>query len=490
MAAVTRELKIDYGGFIIGLTTNRVITGKMEIEESYEVTVVTFEFGIQADTEAAFIAEIALVETAFSKPRQKLTITQGSGTIKEFDPTKASDKNTGFNADPVITKRQDIGDTGRSRIYGVTITFDMPADIAGQLARRDSRIRFEIDPSNVAKLEITGTYTAQDDKDAKEQFDDKIDAYITVIINNNKATSGADRIFQVVEKITDVDETDKILDFTIRLEEIRYPETRTISDQDDFAQQSIIIKRQRLYEGDSPMRGSGFSGPRIGKDGEIVKVTGVKRLVRLEVNYEVKLNTDHTILVQSSQQIANEYKNFYLAISRPWIIESAKALELVIVAVTNEEPEFDPAAGVLRARIQMLATEGQSADKMIIEFELTEKIHEESGNVLIPIWDGNRFARYIFQGPARRIRTTIERYRVMGHQRALKFSDLSPAPLGNWWPVSHDITTVPLILGRGDFGDADTVLNVTDIIAEKIWEWGIRKKVGSRSGRTIARVRP
>lgn len=501
MAAVTRELKIDYGGFIVGLTTDRVITGKMEIEESYETAVVSFEFGIQKDTEAAFVAEIALVEAAFSKPRLKLTIMQGSGLIKEFDPTKATDKNTGFNADPVITKRQDVGDTGRSRVYGVTVTFDMPADIATQQARRDRRTVFGLDASNVGTIELTGTYTAFDNKDAREQFDDNIAALITVITTT--FGSGGDRIYEEVERRIDLDETDKILDFAIRLKEIRYPQSKTLTDELSMVSQSILVKRTDDNSGDSPGGPTGVIESFSTKSKEAVKA---KRLIRLEVNYQVNINIPSGSLVRSSKQIENDYKNFYLKISRPWIIESAKALDVSVVAIVGEDVEPDPATGVIRARVSILATEGgkrgvtggnRGKGVKIIEFELTEKIHEESGLVLVPVWDGDRFSRLVFQGPGRRIRTRTERYRALGEANIDElFGTFSLKPVEDtWWPVSQDTQAIPLFLGskgsKGSKGDGTSIIKVTDIINELIWEFGKRKnasaKKGKGSGRTGSR---
>src|SRR3989304_44511 len=114
---LTRELSIVYGGVTFGGATDRQITEWIKEEDSFDAGWLEFEFITVAATEALFKTEVDAVRDALRKPRQDLTVVQGAVTTLS---RKQSD-NTGFDANPHITKDGDPADTGRSRHFRVRI---------------------------------------------------------------------------------------------------------------------------------------------------------------------------------------------------------------------------------------------------------------------------------------------------------------------------------------------------------------------------------
>jgi len=72
VAAVDREITINYGGFIVGGAvapgSERLIDGALRIDKSFTSLTVSFDFVISSNTEAGFATEVFLAEAAFRAP--------------------------------------------------------------------------------------------------------------------------------------------------------------------------------------------------------------------------------------------------------------------------------------------------------------------------------------------------------------------------------------------------------------------------------------
>ena len=140
-AAVTRELEVEYGDFRFGGDTDNLIHSFNRGEKNYESETWTFEVLVTGTTEANFFSATEDIERAFRIPRQRLIIRQGSETLRDLNPLQ----NSGYNSLPRIVKVGGEFDTGRSRMYTVSVDFELPADLQGQDGRRESTTTITFD---------------------------------------------------------------------------------------------------------------------------------------------------------------------------------------------------------------------------------------------------------------------------------------------------------------------------------------------------------
>lgn len=159
MPAVSRELSVAYGTITVGGASSiYLLDGPVSIDEGPDEINVSFRFSMVAANEADFDSQIAALETAFRTPRQNLTITQGAAQIYPFSHSG----NTGFDAEPVIRKlTDDLGDSGRSRSYEVSIRLGAPADVYAQSGRRHARVAFDYTPGRRRTISFSGEWVVQ-----------------------------------------------------------------------------------------------------------------------------------------------------------------------------------------------------------------------------------------------------------------------------------------------------------------------------------------
>ena len=126
--ALTREIIVTYGAYVISTATGRDLDGKVQVSRNFTTGTATFSFIVYGSTHAAFSASVLAVEAAFRIPHQAFTITQGGQTLV----SALHATSTGFDAAPEIVKQEDVGDTGRSRRYTVTIEWGLPANTGAE----------------------------------------------------------------------------------------------------------------------------------------------------------------------------------------------------------------------------------------------------------------------------------------------------------------------------------------------------------------------
>lgn len=374
MPAVVRELSIVYGATTVGGTTDRLLDYPIDVIESADRGSLRFRFTTSAATEAAFDAEVAALEAAFRDVRLRLRLIQGAATLYDWDPAT----NTGFNHVARIDKvGEDAAHTGRTRAYEVTIEFELPADVYDQSGRRHAHVIIDYTPARKRRLTITGEYTATGGNGARAQYQANIGAYATTL------TGGLGGTWELAEETHDEDETDKVLRF-------RRVYDQVISDQSSSGLGDTAIVRHALsISVMRPRPGDGTGG------GE------VKRPLEATARYQAWVDRD----------VSTDLENIYTSRLRSWLVDRVEAVANGDqAAVVEESPEYDAPENRISVSLRILITDGGS----LLAYSETAEAETNAGWVFVPTWSGNRWAKYVYQGPATARRTWTITRRVLG----------------------------------------------------------------------------
>lgn len=356
MPIVDTEISIEYGGFIIGGTTDRIMDSKIQLEDSFESAAIEFSFVIAKNSEADFNTEIGLVEDAFRVPDQLLEFKINAAVMKSLSQTG----NTGLDAVPRILKREDKKDTGRSRRYTVRIEFGRPADNIGTSGRRTHTVEVAHDESRRRTITISGVYTAiPPATSARAAYDAGIGGFQSGIIT---AVGG---VYDLTTETAEENRTDKLLNFSRTLLEIKKGQAGAAADDPAVINQSLIITRQRVGPGDS--------------------LRNTRRFTTLIANYSASISFDVTTDLDSKWDSIPSF-----------IVSEAEALHgLSGVAVTREEPSFDLDGNRITAVVEMIGFTGSS----VLQSRVTTTVSTNFGFRLPPAWTGDPESKYDFQGP-------------------------------------------------------------------------------------------
>ena len=369
MPAVTRDLAITYGALVCGGSTNRLIDGYLKIDKSFTTASLSFDLIITAASDSLFATEIALVEAAFREPFQDLLVEQGSSALLELKPSN----NTGLNTMPSISKSGDPRDTGRSRKYSIRIDCELPADNAPTVGLRESSVNVSFTPSRKRRVTISGVVTAQSADDARAKYEAIIDTYTAAVL---AALGGTYELGE--EPTTTNDYEDKTISFTQIFDEIIYSEAGSASDV-RIVRQVVVISRGQTGPGDS--------------------ASYAKRLVNLSCTYEAWIDKDET---QDLPKVWDSIK--------AWVYTQIQnTFATGVIAVMDSSPRYDFTENRITVSISALGTSGSP----YIEYRSTTQISDVFGVILVPAWDGDPLAKYAYQGPATRRRTSTAVLRVL-----------------------------------------------------------------------------
>jgi hypothetical protein len=376
MPAVTRELKITYGSYVVGGSTDKLIDGYVNVTKDFVAASIEFSFVITAASEAAFKTAIDAAELAFRTPFQNLTVEQGAVTL--LDLSHSTD--TGFNSEPKILKRQDNLNTGRSRKYTVEITFGMPADTGvPEEGIRNSSTNVAYLPSRKRQVTISGVATAISGTASRAKYEAIIDAFAASILT---ALGGSYELGE--EPSTDNDYADKEINFSRVYDEIIYSEAGSASDS-AIVRMIFKITRGRIAPGDHPN-------------------SGAQRLVALDGNFDCWIDKSVT------QDLGSKWTSI-----RNWIYqEMDSAFPGGALAITEVTPEFDYTDNRITAKVTGIKSTGSN----LITKTRTEDTNVQTGVVLVPAWNGNPLSKYRYQGPATSVRTVTISKRVLGDASA------------------------------------------------------------------------
>jgi len=527
MPAVTRLLEIDYGGFIVGGAGDAILTDLIRIQEvSYERAIVEFTFSMEkAVSDADFATKVQAAEAAFRTPRQDLVIRQGGNIVRTYSHTNS----TGFNAQPFISKIGDPGgDTSRTRIYTVRIEFQLPADLAGQNGRRDSRVELRWDGSRNRFLTISGTYTALTAAGARAQYLAQIQAYVTSITGTLTGT------WEVTEEEVATDDADKVAEFRIVLEDLGYNQSLSALDDNRIVRQTLRVTVQQdlssnaqgsLSIPDVAGRLSAFESAAALSNQAVGSTAAEQKARVLAIESAMANNNDGsrsisvdplvTVLITYDawidKTVTQNLSELWESTIKPHIIESATSVlgesgDPSTATLVRIAPEYDLDDNRISASVEMLA----AGDSNLTEFRLSTSMKDIFGTGIVPVHDdGAPYAKYVFRGPARRVFTrSIHRKAVQKNARRRPkwggFFNAAPAgqnlfggffgikpdrapgpgaivspagrshnidkPLGEvptgFLPITNDNTETPIVVGFSSDG-----LPVTEERIEEVWEY-------------------
>ena len=374
MPAVTRELKITYGSYVVGGSTDNLIDGYINLTKNFSESSVEFEFVITAAREAAFKTAIDAAELAFRTPFQNLTVEQGAVTL--LDLSHSTD--TGFNSNPSILKQEDDLNTGRSRKYVVRIDFGMPADTttAPSEGIRDSSTNVIYTAARKRQVSISGIATAVAGTDSRAKYEAIIDAFCASILTGLGGTYELGD-----EPTTENDYGDKVLEFTRNYDEIIYSEAGVANDP-EIVRMAFGVNRKRVAPGDLPL-------------------SGAVRLISVEARFSCWI--DKTV----TQDLEAKWENTI----KEWVYgQMADIYSAGTLAVTDSTVSYDFTENSINGVVTGAIATGSS----VISLTRTEDKTLQTGVTLVPAWNGDPLSKYAYQGPVTANRTVTIQKRILG----------------------------------------------------------------------------
>lgn len=468
---VTRDLQITYAGVTIGGSTARQIQGDPRmtvVDKDYTTARYEFDFITTAASDAAFATEVATLEAAFRTPRGDLVVTQGGQTLLSLKQSN----NTGFDAAPVISKPGDLADTGRSRLYHVSIEFGLPADNVGTDFRRFSTVTVEYSASRRRTVTVEATYTANSTDGTTgsfAQYRANIATYMATVLSGIDSSATFER---VGEPSVQRNETDKVTVAVLVYREILKNQSASALDDTGIVDPVLVFTRQRMAPGDSVgtsvgvvSTGTGLSGPGAGGNtvaeiptqGGLGTTVGQVRPTVLTLDYSCSL----------SKEITTDIKGKWTGTIRPFLIQQAANYSGGGVILMEEAPNF---GDVYENRFSARMTFHTYPSTILMQ-RITVKDATNYGKILRGVWDGDPFSFYEYQGKAVRIKTiTQEREEVTALSDANAYVERlvreAAAAVGlanpaNWVVLSH--TPGAPVLRRGLDGGQQVYVAVCTI---------------------------
>lgn len=375
--AVTRSLKITYGSTYVGGDSTYLIHGPVRLEKSYAAFRVSFQVVVQNDTASTFKSNCATLEAAFRTPRQDLTIEMEGQTFVSYSHSG----NTGFLSEPGIVNAGDTAaDTGRSRLYDVSVAVQLPADLTGQSGRADSTVTLDYDAARRRRITIAGRYTALGGNSASDQYEASIGSYASSILSS----LGSGGTFDLIREDEVPDDADKNCAFVREYQEVLYAPTSGGLSHASIRGATTVYSRRRPAPGDSPDK-------------------AVKRLEEVTVAFSCSVDND----------VSTSLESLYGDSVRPYVLSQAATLfGASATAVVDESRTFDKSANTISAVLDLRMVIGGG---VLIEYSRAVAVEDEKGVLLQPAWDGaSRYAKRKFAGIGRRVRTTTSIERALG----------------------------------------------------------------------------
>lgn len=408
--AVTRELSIQYAGVTLGGTSAinllhhpyrlRREFGRVRFEG--RVTVV--DNSSEANAWAAWTA----MEAAFSKPNQDLVITQGGQST-----TYSHANNTGFLGRPECRKLGDK-DTGRSRTYEVSLECKVPNPIASKNGLMEATSVISTSPSGRRSYQLTGTFTASGSNGALAQYTANIAALLTALEQEIDPAATWER--DIAPKREDREDENKILKFSRTGQEVIYADSQGALNNASIKNQKLAITRTRIAPGD---------------------VSGAERPVEIAVLYDADID----------KSLTQDLAGFYTSTIQPYLIQvGLAAAGGSSGALVKDSPGLDYPNNRISATIEMLVVTGSS----ILSRTLRTRDTDQLGKVLLPVHDGNPYAKEKFQGPASRTRLIVDTKITLGGGSGAAGGGLGSRGIGVGDLQSGFIDQVNEILGRGE----------------------------------------
>lgn len=407
---VPRELSVSFGAYTIGGTNDnvRIDAGPdgrdrftlRQTDTETEFSCLVLVAGRNPGTydwsgsgASAFETECQALEAAVTDRRQRVRVLCGpslSVSLLDLNPAGAD----GIDVRGEIERvSDDDANTGRSRVYRVTVRAGREAQhtvaLAGEEALRDFEWSVDYNAGGVRTLTVSGEYTKHTSSGttATEQYADQIAARVSAITT---AIGGTWEAKPVSEQLDPVDLEDAVVRFRRVYEELYLAQSQAATDDADLVGQRLTVNVVGEHPGDT------------GSD--------VRRLVRVEVAYEAFLHTS------ASETARAKYAGTIL----PWLIAHARDVAgASAVALVQQARDYDDRTRRITARLTLLA----AASGSTLSRSITTVEEADRGLAVVSVWTGDPLAAYVFQGPQVSIRRVTETTRRLGTPE-----DLTSAP--------------------------------------------------------------
>lgn len=403
-AAVTREYKITWGTFVVAGTTERILHGPVRVAKAFEQGSISFQVSVRGTSDATFAANCAEMESEFTKRRQRILFQIGASTFLDWNPSG----NTGFDQVATCEKAGTEGaDSGRSRLYDVTLTAALPA--TDENGRRDMRVSVEWTASRIKIVTIEGTFTALTGNDATDQYESQIAALCASVLSGIGGTYDS---LPINEK-TDRNDQDKVIEFVRVYRQKIFNQSAGSLNNAAIVEDSLTFRRAINQPGDSR--------------------ANIKRLEDILVSYACSVDRNQT----------TDLTALYDDTIRPFLVSTFESeYSPSQKDVVSEEKIIDPVANTIGAAIVFRAAIDTQTTIMSME---KRKIIEDPETVLTGVWSGKFFTKYVDQGIGTRRRLSIRAVRKLGvHYPIMRVGGASGEMFGDDFGTS----------GAGDGGGA------------------------------------
>lgn len=372
-SAVTRELVITYGGFSVGGSTEYEITGPIQLHQTFESASLSFAILVRGDTASAFKTACDAVVAAFRARDVAFTVTYEGQTHLSLNPTT----NTGYNTSATVAKAGDAAaDTGRSRLYNVTIVGTYPAeDLDG---RRDSRISISLDASRRMTISYSGTWTADGSNGAVAAYLAGSPSWMAA----QNGIFGAGRTLELVDENYEPDRNNKELSFRAVWRQIAYAQSAASLDHAAVVDHSFRIRVNKPFPGDSG--------------------SGIIRLREVTVQFACAVDMSQT------QDLDALWADTLLPYIDAQVTAETGASQ---IARVDEDADFDATANRITASVHYRCVVGATG---VIESRVTVGYDEQSGIDFTGVWTSDPLAHYADVGPATQLRVVQRRVVTLG----------------------------------------------------------------------------
>lgn len=346
---------LTYAGFTVGGSSDYYFLHCGEGEAPLRLSKNNARFSLEAfvivrgSSVTEFTTKANALEVAFRTLAGDLSYTFGSSTTSF---SQAS--NTGMNAQPMCEK---VGsskfDTDISRLYRIAVALTLPADASGKNGLREGTIEIRTNPgNNRVTATIMGAVTALSGASAYVQAGTCIAAQVSDLTTALSLTMQS-----VAPKWIKYDDRNKEATFVHTLEEILYSESSGGLDHASITTQQFAVQRAETFPGDH----DGNAPP-----------------VRLVASFSAEIAKSVTDLPA-----------FWASTVRPWVVsrlrQIASAGALAIVEIT---PTFDLWNNRIGASVSLLAAVASTWGRRV-----TTETEEETATRLVPVWNGDPYAR-------------------------------------------------------------------------------------------------
>ena len=377
MPTVTRGFSIAYAGLTLGGSSDYYLLhcdegeAPIRLEIDYPSLRLEAYVVVRSTSVSDFTTRADALETAFKTPAGDLSYTFGSTTT-----SYSQSGNTGMNAEGKAIKVGSLKfDSDRSRLYLVSVSLMLPASASGKNGLRKGSIRINVEANGRKTANISGSVTALPGVSATAQYATCIAALVTEVTTALSATMES-----VDPQFYDYDDRNKVVVFSHTLREIIFSQSAGGLDHVAIKDQQLEILRAETYPGDH----DGNAPP-----------------VRVVAQYSATIDKAQT----------TDLVSLWGGTIKPWILQRMRAIATTgNFALVDIPPRYDLANNRISATVVMIACLATTWGHRV-----TTSTYERTATQLVPVWNGNPFARQKYQTYAtRRVTITEDIIRIGG----------------------------------------------------------------------------